>query len=65
MNVAIQPKEVTYVSSSMRLVSTGGVDSESCVGDDVVGAAVLLFSGSSSGFGCIRVNGSSATRSLQ
>lgn len=56
----------TYVSSSMRLVSTAGAELGSCVGEEAGGTAGLLFtSGSSSGLGCINVKGNSATRSLK
>ena len=53
--------KTTYVSSSIKLASTGA-DS------DTVALALPVFlvggSGSSSGFGCINVNGNSATKSL-
>ena len=54
---------ITYVSNSMRLASTGADDSSEPEGAEDP-AGLLAGSGSSSGLGCMRVKGSSATKSL-
>ena len=54
---------ITYVSNCMRFVSSApSPSSDLCVG---LGRAVDGAGVSSSGFGCIKMNGNSATKSLR
>lgn len=52
---------MTHASSCIRLVSTGTLSAMDFEGESLP----VEIEGSSSGFGCIRMKGNSATRSLE